>query len=213
MEDQLWDLLTRQPGIGVLIVDPQGIVTYANPQALQIYYGDVGIDPVGKSIEELEGTRFASERMLIVDKVIATGQPHVIRHVRGGKQTQATLWRIQDDNGENPRILTVTRQGVLADEDTGDIPVFESGLVDLGPLDVLTERELQVLILIGHGHPQKQIAEMLGTAQRTVEKCRTDIATKLHITSIAEIARIVQSAGLTIEDADAPRLHRWHPVE
>ncbi len=209
MGDQFWDVLTSQPGVGVVVVDAKGEITFANPQARKIYYGN-DFDPVGKTIEEIEGKRFAAERMLVGEKVIATGQPHVIRHVRGGKLTQATLWRIVGASDQDPRVLVVTRQGVLTDEDTGDLPVFESGLVDLGPLDVLTERELQVLILIGHGHQQKAIAQLLGTSLRTVEKCRTDIASKLKVSSIAEIARIVQSAGLTINDADAPRLHKWH---
>lgn len=209
MDDQFWDVLTSQPGVGVVVVDAQGKVTFANPQARKIYFGR-DLDPVGKTIEEIEGKRFAAERMLVLEKVIATGQPHVIRHVRGGKLTQATLWRIVSDSDHEPSVLIVTRQGVLTDEDTGGLPVFESALVDLGPLDVLTERQLQVLILIGHGHQQKTIAQLLGISLRTVEKCRTDIAAKLKVSSIAEIAKIVQAAGLKIDDADAPRLHNWH---
>jgi DNA-binding CsgD family transcriptional regulator len=208
MDDQFWEILTAQPGVGVLIVEPDGTIAFANQQAIQIYYG-CDVDPIGKSIEELEGKRFAAERMLVVEKVLATGLPHIIRHIRGGKLTQATLWRIDDEKIGHPRILTVTRQGVLADEDKGSLPVFESSLVDLGPLDVLTQRELQVLILIGHGQPQKTIAQLLGTSLRTIEKCRTDIAAKLKVSSIADITRIVQAAGLDIDDADAPRLHSW----
>jgi LacI family transcriptional regulator len=56
----------------------------------------------------------------------------------------------------------------------------------------------------------KAIAKELGVAQRTVERYRSDISRKLGITSIAEIARLVQLAGLEIAHADMPRLNRWH---
>ena len=60
----------------------------------------------------------------------------------------------------------------------------------------------------------EQAARELGVAQRTVERYRTDIARKLNVNSIAEIAQIVQLAGLETDDAQLPRLHRWRkPAE
>ena len=88
-----------------------------------------------------------------------------------------------------------------------------SKLVDLGPLDVLTKREIEVLALVGHGIPLKSVAVQLGVAQRTVERYRTDISRKLNISSIAEAARIVQVAGLDADSAQLPRLHRWRKDE
>jgi DNA-binding NarL/FixJ family response regulator len=83
--------------------------------------------------------------------------------------------------------------------------VFESKVVHWGPLDVLTPRELEVMILIGHGTPLKVIAQELGLSQRTVERHRTAIARKLEVESLAEIAGMVHLAGLTIEHARLSR--------
>lgn len=209
MQDELWLILKSQPGVGVLIIDCDGLVLFANEQAKQIYYGN-DFNPVGKTIEDIEGPEFAAERMPVIRQVVETGKPMIIRHLRGGRNTEAMIWPMQTREQHKPRIISITRQLLKADESTtNEYPCVESRLVDLGPLDVLTKRELEVLAMVGHGIPLKSVAKQLGVAQRTVERYRTDIARKLNIHSIAEAAQIVQVAGLTASDANLPRLHRW----
>lgn len=206
MDDEFWDILKSQPGVGVVLTDAAGRIVYFNDAARRMYYGDEPVDALGKTIEELEGPEFAAERMAVLREVLATGQPHIIRHIRRGRLTEATHWPIQRRVKGQPCVLSISRQD-LSPEDGAPFPVFESQLVDLGPLDVLNRRELEVLILIGHGTPLKTIAKELGVSQRTVERYRTDISRKLKVNSIAEIARLVQRAGLDLRHTDLPRLH------
>lgn len=208
MSNEFWNLLKSQPGVGILIIDVDGLVLYCNPQAQQIYYGE-RFNPVGKTIEEIEGPEFAAERMPVIREVIESRKPIILRHVRGGKRTEAMIWPMEPVPERKPRIISVTRQGVDIVEPGVDYRVVDSNLIDLGPLDALTTRELEALTLIGHGMPLKAIACEMGIAQRTVERYRSDIARKLGVTSIAEIARLVQAAGLEIGHADMPRLYRW----
>jgi DNA-binding CsgD family transcriptional regulator len=208
MSNEFWTLLTSQPGVGVLIIDEDGVVLCCNPQAKQIYYGD-NFNPVGKTIEEIEGREFAEERMTVIRQVIESGNPVILRHIRGGKWTEAAIWPMEPVADRKKRIISITRQGIDETPASDPLPVFDSGLIDLGPLDVLTRRELEVLRLVGHGSPLKSIAKELGVSQRTVERYRSDISRKLGVTSIAEIARLVQLAGLEISHADMPRLNRW----
>lgn len=49
------------------------------------------------------------------------------------------------------------------------------------PLDRLTDRELEVFDLIGHGRSQAEIAKQLGIEPRTVEAHRTNIRKKLDL--------------------------------
>lgn len=208
MSDEFWMLLKSQPGVGILIIDIDGRVLFCNEQAQSIYYGD-NFNPVGKTIEEIEGPQFAAERMAVIREVITTRKPVMIRHIRGGRHTEAMIWPMQPVPEKKPRIISVTRQGIDIVEPGVEYRTVDSNLVDLGPLDVLTRRELEVLAMVGHGVPLKSIARELGVAQRTVERYRTDIARKLKINSIAEIARIVQTAGLDVSDSFRPRLRRW----
>lgn len=207
MSSEFWNLLKSQPGVGILIIDQDGVVLYCNAQAQEIYYGD-NFNPVGKSIAEIEGEQFASERISIIRQVIESRQPVMIRHIRGGRWTEAMIWPMEPVESRKPRIISVTRQG-LQPTDPDSVPVVDSALVDLGPLDVLTTRELEVMCLVGHGMPLKAIAAELGVAQRTVERYRSDISRKLGVHSIAELAHRVQLAGLDLEHTSLERLHRW----
>ena len=210
--DEFWKILKSQPGVGVLIVDYDGLVVYCNDQAKIIYYGQM-FDPVGMTIEEAEGPEFAAERIPVIRRVIDTGKPIILQHVRGGKHTEALLWPMSEQTSPVPRVISITRQCMSIDGSDSNYETVNSKLVDLGPLDVLTKREIEVLALVGHGIPLKSVAVQLGVAQRTVERYRTDISRKLNISSIAEAARIVQVAGLDADSAQLPRLHRWRKDE
>lgn len=56
------------------------------------------------------------------------------------------------------------------------------------PLDALSDRELQVFRLIGHGRSTRQIAETLDLSVKTIESHREHIKQKLGLESAAELA-------------------------
>ena len=62
-------------------------------------------------------------------------------------------------------------------------------------LDLLTPREFEVMHLVIRGLLNKQIAGELGTAEQTVKIHRGRVMRKLRVTSVAELVRLVQSAG------------------
>jgi DNA-binding NarL/FixJ family response regulator len=50
-------------------------------------------------------------------------------------------------------------------------------------LDVLSDREMEVLVLIGKGHGSQQIAKELHISVKTVEAHRANIKSKLNLSS------------------------------
>lgn len=52
MSNEFWNLLKSQPGVGILIIDIDGLVLFCNKQAKQICYGE-NFNPFGKTIEEI----------------------------------------------------------------------------------------------------------------------------------------------------------------
>lgn len=60
----------------------------------------------------------------------------------------------------------------------------------------LTPRELEVFRGIIAGRLNKQIADTLGTAEKTVKIQRGSLTTKLGVTSVADMVRLAQSAGV-----------------
>jgi FixJ family two-component response regulator len=56
----------------------------------------------------------------------------------------------------------------------------------------LTEKEQSVFTLVVEGKLNKQIAALLGMAERTVKAHRAHVMTKLHASSLAELVRIAE---------------------
>jgi len=65
------------------------------------------------------------------------------------------------------------------------------------PLEALTDRERQVLQLIGEGKNTKQIALELHVSTKTIEANRHRIMEKLDVHSVAELVKIAVLGGLT----------------
>jgi FixJ family two-component response regulator len=61
---------------------------------------------------------------------------------------------------------------------------------------VLTPTELRVLALVVRGKLNKQIADELGTAERTIKWHRHNFMQKLQVQSLAELVLIVEHLGL-----------------
>lgn len=63
-------------------------------------------------------------------------------------------------------------------------------------LDLLTPREFEVMQLVSTGMLNKQVGGELGTAEKTVKVHRGRVMQKLGVTSVAELVRLVQKAGV-----------------
>ena len=63
-------------------------------------------------------------------------------------------------------------------------------------LGTLTPREFEVMQRVIAGRLNKQIADDLGTAEKTVKIHRGRVMEKMHITSVVDLVRIAQAAGV-----------------
>lgn len=63
-------------------------------------------------------------------------------------------------------------------------------------LDLLTPREFEVMQLVIAGMLNKQVGNQLGMAEKTVKVHRGRMMQKLGVTSVAELVRLVQKAGI-----------------
>jgi FixJ family two-component response regulator len=65
-------------------------------------------------------------------------------------------------------------------------------------LDLLTPREFEVMQLVITGMLNKQIAGELNVTEKTVKAHRGRVTQKLGITSVAELVRLTQTAGVAV---------------
>jgi len=85
-------------------------------------------------------------------------------------------------------------------------PVVASRLVDTlaaeggqEPLDRLTPREREVLVLVGRGFPNKRIAQALGLSEKTVKTHVGHVLAKLGVSDRTQAAVLAVRAGLVSE--------------
>jgi len=57
----------------------------------------------------------------------------------------------------------------------------------------ITQREAQVLNLLGLGHQQNEVAQMLGLSLRTIKMYRTFLKNKLNLNNLVELAKYYES--------------------
>ena len=68
------------------------------------------------------------------------------------------------------------------------------------PIDPpITQREAQVLLLLGKGHEQQEVADILGLSLRTVKMYRTFLKNKLNLHTLMELGRYYDRHQLSIE--------------
>jgi DNA-binding NarL/FixJ family response regulator len=65
--------------------------------------------------------------------------------------------------------------------------------------DTLTQRERDVLKLIGEGHRNKDIADLLCISPKTVEKHRANIMNKLNVHNAASLTAYAIEKGLVVK--------------
>ena len=70
-------------------------------------------------------------------------------------------------------------------------------------LDLITDREREVLVLIGEGLMNKEIAEALSISVKTVETHRENIMNKLNLHSRTELVKFAIRKGLIDIDEDS----------
>jgi FixJ family two-component response regulator len=73
-------------------------------------------------------------------------------------------------------------------------------------LDSLTPREFEVMQLVTTGMLNKQIGGELGMAEKTVKVHRGRVMQKLSVTSVAELVRLTQKAGVGSRSFDKTKV-------
>ena len=211
-----WKLLETEPSIGVSIVDGDGMLLYANRIAIHIFI-DPNKEPadfVGKNLKTWAPEEWVDERLRLFAQIKADGKPRLLRTIWKGMQQFSWLHPIEPDEGmatnDSGVFLVITRR---THGDTQTVPdefreeqIIESQVAQLGKLDVLSTRELEVLSLMNEGLAVKDIAAVLHRSPKTIENHRNSIGKKLEAVDRNEILVLAKQAGLTLNDAQRKRL-------
>jgi DNA-binding NarL/FixJ family response regulator len=111
------------------------------------------------------------------------------RAVRAGARGYVS--KLEADEQIIRAVRTVLRGGIHLSDELKDKMLFGAAagvkVASQSPLDVLSDRELEVFEMTGKGKPTREIAERLHLSVKTVESYRARIKTKLGLESGTEL--------------------------
>lgn len=205
-----WEALTSDPSLGLTISDERGNTIYCNDRAAEFYLGDgaKAKDCLGMGWAERLPPRAVEMRREFLKIVKDSGKPTVVRTIFNGRQAYAMIHPVPPQGNEPMQFIIVLRNvsgHATAQAIAGGLAVIETEEIDLGALNVLSPREIEVLALVGQGLTSKQIAKILHRSEKTVENHRYSISKKLQGASALELAEMARRAGLTVRDATRTR--------
>ncbi len=211
--DEIFKFLNSDPGTGIHVADRNGVLLYINDTGIRFFFPEqiVREDIIGKTGGENGFPKeWVDERIAILREVEQTGEEQLLRTIWQGRQQFSWFRPLSQEDGEDFRVLVVTRRiggGEEADRLLDSkMTVVKSSVADLGDLQVLTKREIEVLVFIGQGLKAKEIAMIMHRSVKTIENHRISIGNKLHKSNKVELALIAREAGLMVDDSARSRL-------
>ncbi len=207
----VWGALSKTPGVGVCIMDADGRLLFINETSTALFIAGNIDSYVGRLIGEFQPAPYVQERLAMIGRVLRDSRPMMIRHIFLGRRIESTVWPIRDKTPPCNRVIVVTHQcggEPISPPGSNVCETVETNYIDLGPLDTLSPRELEVLVLLGHGMNVPTAAKTLFRSPKTIERHKSSITRKLDIHSQAEMVAVVTAVGLEIADVKLKRMSK-----
>ena len=204
----LWTALSQSPGIGVSITDVNGRLLFVNDTTMVLFSDQANVDYSGKSIADFHPPEFVAERLAMIRKVVEESKTVRVRHIYHGRRIESTIWPVRDKRPPFDRVIVVSHQSTSdlnLPINAEAIETVGTNYIDLGALNVLTRRELEVLILLGQGLSVPRTAAVLYRSPKTIQRHKAAISEKLGLHGQAELVQIVTELGLDLSDSKLKR--------
>lgn len=181
-----------------MVIARDGKVLVANEAAEQTYLCDSSI--VGRSLAEFLPIEVASERGDLVQRVCDGGQVIEATGAIDGVILRWLIIPIRDEKNESPHRALVmcacASMFPVPPKLVGNVQSIHLESNDWGPLSILTDREREILALIGEGLSTADIAKRLHRTTKTIEWHRAALGEKLNVSNRIQLARIAIQVGL-----------------
>jgi DNA-binding CsgD family transcriptional regulator len=194
--------------LSCIVFTPDGTIVFANTVAT---HGFAGVDTntvKGKHLTEVTPPDWAVERIGYIQRAAQTGKAIPMIDLIAGTRLYTTLRPVEiEHRGQIETLVFVTVEPISPAQlqrirnRLGEGELITAEHIDLGRLNVLTAREIEVLALMGKGLRQKDIAQKLCRSVSTIDRHRERIGIKLGITDRADLIVVAREAVLEVEDA------------
>lgn len=201
-------LFEHNPFIGADILGRDGTIYWSNGRSKLLYFDNLDTDVTGRRLDDFLPTEMAREREDLLRRVCDTGRPVFFRQIWLGKSIVTTYSRLHDTDGQTPLVLVLA--GEAGDDSQLRVPAeyleFEPKHINLGPLDKLSEREIEVLSLLSSGLTTDEIATKLNRSPKTIEAHRSAITRKLGAKNRIQLSKFAHNAKLELRHAKLERV-------
>ena len=202
--DVLLEALLSDFEAPVMLYDDALRLVRQSPTAKRYLEGR-GLDPGNVRLPETMAPGVSKERLPLIRQAMSQLQPLYVLGMLGGVWTRSAYRPFTCSHGKTFVVVSLVPVVETALVETSGIRpmVYRARVDDLGALSVLTEREVEVLRLIGLGLSSEDIASVLHRSVKTVQGHRVALGNKMRITNRVELARIALQSGITKMDGDA----------
>lgn len=151
---------------------------------------------VGTGMESLFDRAFAAEREALMRPTIEESRMIAYDQIVRGRRYLTRVWALDPSEFGKRGVFIVAEPCATPD------PMYESGHLrtalqcDLGDLDLLTRRELEIFRLLAEGMTGQQIADTLHRSPKTIEFHTARILSSLSLRNRTELARLAAERGL-----------------
>lgn len=209
-EAMLHHLINGLAEVSVILMDADGMILRCTSITATRLGFSTPEDVVDKRLDEIAPEDWANERIRLIKKTIELNTQTTLLSILHGRRMRTAVNPIKLPDGSAVVLATIEQVSPECFDELRKIGDSETTLIgevnDLGVLDVLSPRELEVLALLGQGHRPKDIATILHRSLSTVDGHRERIGEKLGVRDRAKLMSIARIAALQVDDAQRARI-------
>jgi len=145
--------------------------------------------PGANGIELIKNIRAEFQKLPILILSMHDESLYALRSLKAGAQGYVMKQEALENVINAIREVLAGRPYLSHDMSSKLITNFASGTTETNPTDSLSDRELEILELIGKGRDVREIARSLHISAKTVETHRAHIKEKLNLKNARQVAR------------------------
>lgn len=170
----------------------------------EAYATNMGSTPerlVGTTLFDTMTREQAQERTNLMRAVVHNGQMHAHQQFWVGKRWLTRVWPLDPEYfGHEGYFILITRLSDATPKLQSDIHFARTA--DLGPLEILSPRELEVFYYLAAGMSASDVARTLFRSEKTVGRHVENIHRKMGYSNRAQLVREAVESGLVSFTSD-----------
>lgn len=208
----LTEVMHALRGSSLTIWDREGTMLLSNSYMSREFKKKSPYELLGENLKDYSPKEWAQERIDIVNRALDTNQTVTLLEIYCGYRLRTRfipLKRMDGDQLYEAALISIEqmtvgyyRELMMTSEKAQVVYAHYNGL---GKLDVLSNRELEVLALMGQGFRSKEIANMLFRSVSTIKNHRDKIGKKLDVQDRSKLIDLARNAVLLVGDASRGR--------